>query len=123
MNLCCGIAAGIIVSLLTRPEPSDRTDQFFLLLKTPVGQEHILREAGFPELPGADTFDLPADVPHERQSASVGEALPGSWSAPCLAKINNVTSRRQSIYGFIALTFVTLAMLAGVKLMAMWLSR
>src|SRR6185295_13234148 len=61
LYLCSGIAAGILVSVLTSPEMRERTEQFFLLLKTPVGQEHVLREAGFRELPGNDTYELPVD--------------------------------------------------------------
>jgi Na+/proline symporter len=43
-----GIAAMIIVSLLTQPQPRKQIDDFFLLLKTPVGQEQRLIDAGVP---------------------------------------------------------------------------
>ncbi|WP_428938603.1 sodium:solute symporter family protein [Fontivita pretiosa] len=67
LYVLAGIGAGIIVSLLTRPEDPVRTEQFFLLLKTPIGQEHVLREAGFREVPGRDTFELPIeDAPPRR---------------------------------------------------------
>src|SRR5438067_10170652 len=58
LYLGAGIGAGVIVSLLTPAESPQRTEQFFLLLKTPIGQEHVLRKAGFRELPGNDTYDL-----------------------------------------------------------------
>ena len=41
-----GFAALIIVSKKTQPQDKERLDKFYLLLHTPVGQEHKLREAG-----------------------------------------------------------------------------
>ena len=45
------------------------TEEFIvdLLLKTPIGQEHVLREAGFVEVPGRDTFELPEKAPLANQ--------------------------------------------------------
>jgi Na+/proline symporter len=40
--LAAGIGAGVAVSLLTRPEPSERLDRFFLTVNTPIGQEEKL---------------------------------------------------------------------------------
>ncbi len=40
--LLAGIGAGIVVSLLTKPEPAQRLDRFFLTINTPVGQEEKL---------------------------------------------------------------------------------
>jgi Na+/proline symporter len=59
LYLSAGVGAGILVSLLTPREDPKRTDDFFLLLRTPVGQEQVLRDAGFRESPVRDTFDLP----------------------------------------------------------------
>ena len=42
------VAGLIIVSLLTRPQPKKQLDDFFLLLRTPVGQEQRLIDAGVP---------------------------------------------------------------------------
>ncbi|MDP6040964.1 MAG: hypothetical protein QGG64_20610, partial [Candidatus Latescibacteria bacterium] len=41
-----GFAALIIVSKKTKPQGKEKLDKFYLLLHTPVGQEHKLREAG-----------------------------------------------------------------------------
>jgi Na+/proline symporter len=40
--LAAGLVAGILVSLLTRPEPLERLQRFFLTIHTPIGQEHKL---------------------------------------------------------------------------------
>ncbi len=42
--LTCGVTAGIVVSMLTRPEASRRLDRFFLTINTPVGQEEKLAQ-------------------------------------------------------------------------------
>lgn len=46
LYLPVGAVLLIAVSLLTPPEPSRKLDDFYLLLDTPVGQEHRLHEAG-----------------------------------------------------------------------------
>lgn len=38
--LLAGVGAGVVVSLLTKPESTDRLDRFFLTINTPIGQEH-----------------------------------------------------------------------------------
>ncbi len=38
--LICGVGAGVVTSLLTKPEPVERLDRFFLTINTPIGQEH-----------------------------------------------------------------------------------
>jgi Na+/proline symporter len=43
-----GVAALVIVSLLTDPPPRKRIDEFFMLIRTPVGQEQKLLDAGIP---------------------------------------------------------------------------
>jgi Na+/proline symporter len=129
LYLVSGISAGIVVSLLTPPESDDRIDQFRLLLKTPIGQEHVLREAGFQESQGTDTFDLPLDPQTCSQASSPSttaiRALPkrsfqlSQW----LSKIDSQASRRQSVIGFVVLTLATVLMLVGVIEMANWLKR
>jgi hypothetical protein len=44
--LPAGVATLVIVSLLTKPRSKKQIDDFFLLLKTPVGQEQKLIDAG-----------------------------------------------------------------------------
>lgn len=46
--LPAGVATLIVVSLLTRPQPKKQLDDFFLLIKTPVGEEQKLIDAGVP---------------------------------------------------------------------------
>jgi hypothetical protein len=60
LYLSLGTLAGCVVSLLTPPEDSLRTGRFFLLLRTPIGQEQALRDAGLVEIPGTGTFEDPA---------------------------------------------------------------
>jgi Na+/proline symporter len=43
-----GVLALIVVSLLTKPQPKKQLDNFYLLLKTPVGREQVLIDAGVP---------------------------------------------------------------------------
>jgi Na+/proline symporter len=43
-----GILALVVVSLLTKPQSKKQLDNFYLLLKTPVGQEQALIDAGVP---------------------------------------------------------------------------
>ena len=140
LYLCSGIGAGIIVSLLTSPESPERTEQFFLLLKTPIGQEQVLREAGFRELPGNDTFELPVDAQPEPRCFEVVSAYSPPESAAGLAtavatqptqqititqaarQIDAHQSRRQTLVGVIIMCLLVALMLAGVKLLASWLS-
>ena len=41
-----GVVVMVLVSLVTRPQPKKQLDDFFMLLKTPVGEEKKLEEAG-----------------------------------------------------------------------------
>jgi Na+/proline symporter len=43
-----GVLALVVVSLLTKPPPAKQVDDFFLLLRTPVGEEQRLIDAGVP---------------------------------------------------------------------------
>jgi Na+/proline symporter len=135
LYLCSGIAAGIIVSLLTPPEDPRRTEEFFLLLRTPVGQEQILREAGFRELPGNDTYEMPIDAADIQEVDAAPGSDNGGGVATALATaparltcaqarkmIDNRESRRQTIAGVVATSFVVVLMLAGVTMLAAWLA-
>jgi len=42
-----GFLVFIVVSLMTKPEPKEKLDQFYALLHTPVGEEHRLIEKGY----------------------------------------------------------------------------
>jgi Na+/proline symporter len=41
--LVSGLAAGVIVSFLTPPEPAERLDRYYLTINTPVAEEHRLK--------------------------------------------------------------------------------
>lgn len=115
LYMTSGILAGIVVSLLTPPELACRTDRFVLLLKTPIGQEHVLREAGFQAMPESDTFAVPseAELAKYKQHFELKH-----W----LDRLVNDASRRQSIVGVVVLVSVMLAMVGFVKALSMGLS-
>jgi Na+/proline symporter len=46
LYLALGIVSIIIISKSTPPEPAGQLKKFFTLLDTPVGEEHLLRQAG-----------------------------------------------------------------------------
>lgn len=46
LYLLLGVASLIVISKSTRPEPALQLKKFFTLLDTPVGEEHLLRQAG-----------------------------------------------------------------------------
>ena len=105
-----GVFAGIVISLVTKPESKGLTDAFFLLLKTPIGQEHVLLEAGFSAMPGTNTFAPPAGV-ESRQDLD-----------RYVDRIDQTRQRHEAVYGFVALVSVVLGMLAAVVFLARWLA-
>jgi Na+/proline symporter len=140
LYLLAGVGMGIIVTLLTPPEDPRRVEQFFMLLKTPIGQEQALREAGFREIPGRDTFELPIDSPPTpaRGFEVVGvpdtetELTSGTATATLVAPSRAATvqsleqarveARRQGTIGFVVLMGVVVVMLGGMILLARWLA-
>jgi SSS family solute:Na+ symporter len=108
-----GTFTGIIVSLLTKPEPKWLTESFFLLMKTPIGQEEVLRRAGFREVAGRGSFEMPAT---EVSLASLEEA------AAAIAPEALRQAHKEAVWGVIGVTLVILAMFGGVVLMARWLA-
>jgi Na+/proline symporter len=140
-----GIGAGILVSLITPREDPVRTEHFFMLLRTPIGQEHVLRQAGFREVPGNDTYELPAaDEAREMRGFPVivetePQPVPGGASTATATMLKPVPvmeypsadpelerakaqSRRQSIAGFAAMIGVIAFFLVAIKILANWLS-
>ncbi len=61
-----GIVALILGSLLTRPQPKKQLDDFFLLLKTPVGQEQKLIDANVPVIYMGNTEPNAWETNHPR---------------------------------------------------------
>jgi hypothetical protein len=64
--LPAGAGALVIVSLLTKPQPRKQLDDFFLLLKTPVGEEQRLIEAGVPIVYQGNTRGSELELRHPR---------------------------------------------------------
>jgi Na+/proline symporter len=46
LYLAAGVVTLVVISKATKPEPSWQLKKFFTLLNTPVGNEHMLRQAG-----------------------------------------------------------------------------
>jgi|688.fasta_scaffold49177_3 Na+/proline symporter len=106
--LAVGTAAGVVTSLLTPPESERRLRNFYLLLRTPLGAEQALRDAGLVEIPGTGTFEDPG-LDAERTPAT---RLPAAWVTPSPAAIG----------GFFGVGVVALCILGFVRLLAAWLA-
>jgi Na+/proline symporter len=61
-----GVVTLIVVSLLTRPQPKKQIDDFFLLLKTPVGHEQRLIDAGVKIVYSGSTHPHPWEEKYPR---------------------------------------------------------
>jgi SSS family solute:Na+ symporter len=61
-----GVLTIVLVSLATKPQPRKQLDDFFLLLKTPVGQEQKLIDAGVPIVYAGSTTANPLEVKHPK---------------------------------------------------------
>jgi hypothetical protein len=59
-----GVLAMIIVSLATAPPPKKQVDDFFMLLRTPVGQEQKLIDAGVHIIYAGNTTASPMERDH-----------------------------------------------------------
>jgi SSS family solute:Na+ symporter len=146
LYLSLGTLAGCVVSLLTPPEDSLRTGRFFLLLRTPIGQEQALRDAGLVEIPGTGTFEDPAlDKPgllndraelydtslkRQRRGAAPFAGASGLWhtiahgdrEGPLLEKKTGFPRpSKQTVYGFLLVGLISVALVGLVNLVAYWL--
>ncbi len=61
-----GVVTLVVVSLLTKPQPKEQLDHFFLLLKTPVGQEQKLIDAGVPIVYAGSSNANPLETKYPR---------------------------------------------------------
>jgi Na+/proline symporter len=107
--LALGTLAGVVVSQLTPPEEAGRTDRFFLLLRTPIGGEQVLRDAGLVEIPGTGTFEDPGT------NVACAPLSPGGGAT------GFPTPSKETVYGFFIVGVVALALVALVKALAWWL--
>jgi Na+/proline symporter len=64
--LPAGIGVLIVVSLLTRKQSKKQLDDFFMLLKTPVGEEQKLIDAGVPILYAGSTQGNALEIKHPK---------------------------------------------------------
>lgn len=109
LYLIVGTAAGVVVSWLTPPENPGRLNRFFLLLRTPIGQEHLLRAAGLVEIPGTGSFEEPP-------AGTVTEPAQGDVIRP-LCRPSRVT-----VCGFLWVGAISLGLVGLVQWVAWWLS-
>jgi hypothetical protein len=150
LYLGLGTLAGYVMSMVTPPEDELRTERFFLLLRTPIGQEQVLRDAGLVEIPGTGTFEDPSMERHVGFPRTAGENLPEASSrhtptkmglAPitddrCLSHfrgsahgvcgllssaVRRSPPSRPAVYGFLWVVLITLALVGLVNLVAWWL--
>lgn len=109
LYLSVGIFAGWLISVMTPPEEPLRTRRFFLLIRTPVGQEAALRTAGMIEQPGTGTFSDPGTgTAHDLERAERSLIL--------------TRARRESLHGFVWLTFIAIGLIALVWFLSRWLA-
>ncbi len=108
--LSIGTTVGVVVSLLTPAEADAKLDAFELMLRTPIGEEDVLRKAGLVQIPGTETFELP-EVATTTNNSGATRAFP-AFSA----------SRRQTIFGFAAVSVIVVVMLGSVNALASWLA-
>jgi Na+/proline symporter len=106
LYLGSGTLAGVVASLLTPAEEPGRTDRFFLLLRTRIGNEQALRDAGLIEIPGTGSFEEPKEC-------SAAAAVPGPRLTP---------PTKETVYGFFIVLAITLALAGLVKLVAWYLA-
>ncbi len=109
LYLGVGIFAGLLISVVTPPEEPLRTRRFFLLIRTPVGQEAALRTAGMIEQPGTGTFSDPG--------TGTADDLERAERSLMLAR-----ARRESLHGFVWLTFIAIGLIALVWFLSRWLA-
>jgi SSS family solute:Na+ symporter len=103
LYLALGSTAGVVASLLTRPENAGRLNRFYLLLRTPIGQEQVLRDAGLVEIPGTGSFQEPAG------DRSIGDGPPvRPFCRPGAA----------TVYGFLAVGAIAVGLVGLVRLVA-----
>jgi len=119
-----GLIAGIVVSYLTPPEPSDRLNHFFLRIKTPIGQEAQapqLQLAGMVQSRStANPFRArPVDWPHHHEARA-------EWDRPKLIAHPDwefPVPSREAWVGSLVCVLVVLLMIGGISLLANWLAR
>jgi Na+/proline symporter len=73
--LPAGVVTLVVVSLLTKPPPQKQVDDFFLLLRTPVGQEQTLLDANVKIIYAGQTTANPWEINHPRLVHWGGAAL------------------------------------------------
>jgi hypothetical protein len=73
--LPAGILTFIVVSLLTTPPPKEQVDDFNMLLRTPVGQEQKLIDAGVQIIYAGSTTPNPLEIKHPHLVHWGGSAL------------------------------------------------
>jgi Na+/proline symporter len=114
LYLTAGTLAGCVTSLLTPPENALTLERFYLLLRTPIGQEQVLRDAGLVEIPGTGTFEDPSL--HAPPAAAEPGATP--LPVPGLGKPS-----RETVSGLAWVSVIAVALVGLVSGTAYWLRR
>jgi hypothetical protein len=70
--LAPGAITMVLVSLLTKPEDAERTRRFAKLIRTPVGREHELEEAGIDIVYMGEREGHPWELNHGRAVNTIG---------------------------------------------------
>jgi Na+/proline symporter len=113
--LPAGFITNIVVSLLTRPEPEARLENFYALLETPVGKESRLREKGYEIMyePGADM--KPAEKAIEKEVPEKPEQQLILARLFKRTKGFSLKNYKQDLLGFVvALAFVILVIIITI---------
>ena len=114
LYLVAGTLAGYVASMLTPPEKRQTLERFYLLLRTPIGQEQVLRDAGLVEIEGTGTFVDPA--------AHTPEIASDDGGGPMLG-LSGVRPSRENLVGFLCVSLITVALIGLVNGVAFWLER
>ncbi len=114
--LVTGFSAGIIVSLLTPPEPKRGLDQFYLLMNTPIGEEQRFLGSGLVEIPGTQTYE-PLEMRED------GDDLQSDISTSEKRGLDFSRPDKETIWGAIVMVIVVITMLVSMVLLADWLDR
>lgn len=117
-----GIVSCVALSLLTRPEPKKKLDDFYLLLDTPVGREERLRAAGVEILLEGCSEGRRQDP---RLAATGPESDDGLLLVDLLGLVRGQRRFRWSRYkvdliGFVAASGLAAATIGVVWLVARW---
>jgi Na+/proline symporter len=113
--LSTGVLAGVVTSLLTEPEPKRNLDRFYLLINTPIGEEHLLEGTGLVEVPGTQTYE-PDGSTEGREIRLNHATILGDWG------LEISKPSKEALWGAAVMAVVVIAMLGSMTLVSDWLA-